>query len=80
VTAHRNPGRAAESLDFELKHLSDTHRVIQADVTDAAGVAVLADASDEALGGLEVHDRSHHQYGRRHVTRWSECSGWVPPQ
>ncbi|GAA3083873.1 SDR family NAD(P)-dependent oxidoreductase [Streptosporangium carneum] len=54
VTCNRGPGDAADSLARELKGLGDGHRVVQADVTDAAGVAALADACREALGGLDV--------------------------
>ena len=54
VTAHRNPGEAADSLSRELKELGGPHRVVRADVTDLADVAALTDACQEALGGLDV--------------------------
>jgi 3-oxoacyl-[acyl-carrier protein] reductase len=54
VAGHRSPGHAADSLAVDLKQLSDIHRVVQADVADVAGAAVLADACGEALGGLDV--------------------------
>lgn len=54
VAGHRSPGEAADRLALELKQLSDVHRVVQADVTDTAGVAVLERACAEALGGLDV--------------------------
>jgi 3-oxoacyl-[acyl-carrier protein] reductase len=54
VACNRSPGAAADSLTLELKALGDGHRVVQADVTDAAGVAVLMDTCREALGGLDV--------------------------
>jgi 3-oxoacyl-[acyl-carrier protein] reductase len=54
VTANRSLGEPADSLAVELKALGDGHRVIQADVTDPAGVATIADACREALGGLDV--------------------------
>lgn len=54
VTCNRSPGEAADSLARELKDLGDSHRVVQADATDPAGAAALADACAEALGGLDV--------------------------
>jgi 3-oxoacyl-[acyl-carrier protein] reductase len=60
VACHRTPGEAADDLARELKELSqrngagDSHRVVQADVTDPAGAAALAQACREALGGLDV--------------------------
>ncbi|WP_031173392.1 SDR family NAD(P)-dependent oxidoreductase [Streptosporangium roseum] len=54
VACNRSPGEAADALARELKGLGDGHRVVQADVTDTAGVATLADACREALGGLDV--------------------------
>lgn len=54
VTCHRNPGEAADSLARELKVLGEGHRVVRADVTDADGVAALAEACREVLGGLDV--------------------------
>ncbi|MFG2249906.1 SDR family NAD(P)-dependent oxidoreductase [Spirillospora sp. NPDC048823] len=54
VVCHRSAGEAAESLARELKALGGDHRVVQADVTDADGVAALADACRDAFGGLDV--------------------------
>jgi 3-oxoacyl-[acyl-carrier protein] reductase len=54
VAGHRRSVDAADSLARELKMLGDSHRVVRADVTDAADVAILADACTEALGGLDV--------------------------
>ncbi|MER5326827.1 SDR family NAD(P)-dependent oxidoreductase [Streptosporangium roseum] len=54
VACNRSPGDAADYLARELKGLGDGHRVVQADVTDTADVAALADACREALGGLDV--------------------------
>ncbi len=45
---------AADGLARELKELGDSHRVVQADVTTAAGAATLATACQETLGGLDV--------------------------
>jgi len=54
VACHHNQGEAADSLARELKEIGDSHRVVQADVTDPAGVAALADTCRVALGGLDV--------------------------
>jgi 3-oxoacyl-[acyl-carrier protein] reductase len=54
VACNRSPGDAADTLALELKGLGDGHRVVQADVTDPAGVAALADACRDTLGGLDV--------------------------
>ncbi|MFC6883260.1 MULTISPECIES: SDR family NAD(P)-dependent oxidoreductase [Actinomadura] len=54
VACHRSPGEDADGLARELKALGDGHRVVRADVTDAAEVAALAQACREALGGLDV--------------------------
>ncbi len=54
VTCHHNQGEAADSLARELKELGDSHRVVQADVTDEASVAALAETCRVSLGGLDV--------------------------
>lgn len=54
VAGNRSPSDAADSLARELKGLGDSHRVVQADVTDAAGVATLTDTCRDALGGLDA--------------------------
>jgi 3-oxoacyl-[acyl-carrier protein] reductase len=54
VACHHGAGDAADNLARELKSLDASHRVIRADVTDPADVAALADACQDALGGLDV--------------------------
>jgi 3-oxoacyl-[acyl-carrier protein] reductase len=54
VTCYLEPGDAPDSLASTLKETGGSHRVIQADVTTAAGAATLARECEEALGGLDV--------------------------
>lgn len=55
VACHHGGGDAADTLARELKNLGGGHhRVVQADVTDPADAAALADACQETLGGLDV--------------------------
>ncbi|MCQ4084260.1 SDR family oxidoreductase [Streptomyces sp. RB6PN25] len=50
----RSAGEAADSLRRELKETGADHVLLQADVTDAAQVATVADSCREEFGGLDV--------------------------
>ncbi|MHA6763610.1 SDR family NAD(P)-dependent oxidoreductase [Streptacidiphilus sp. PAMC 29251] len=50
----RSGGEDAESLALDLKEFGEGHHFFQADVTKSAEVAVLAEQTRAALGGLDV--------------------------
>jgi 3-oxoacyl-[acyl-carrier protein] reductase len=58
VTCHRGAGSDSDSDPDEftraLRAFGGRSRVVQADVTDAAGTAALVGACEETLGGLDV--------------------------
>lgn len=54
VTCYHADSAAADSLTHELAGLGGKHKVVRADVTDAAQVAALVDETRNALGGLDV--------------------------
>jgi 3-oxoacyl-[acyl-carrier protein] reductase len=54
VTCHRSGGTDASRMVDELAREGGKHRVVQADVTDAAGAKHLLTVCQQHLGGLDV--------------------------
>jgi 3-oxoacyl-[acyl-carrier protein] reductase len=54
VAVHRSASEDAASLTRELKEIGGRFRLVQADVTSKAGVAEIAEAVRDELGGLDA--------------------------